>query len=285
MTTGTFVVQVGESTVTVLDSGLLVYEMAAGMGLNPGDWGPRYAAYFEQPINVPMQHLLIQTPHTTVLVDAGSYDLPEASAIRVPGYTPPPPIHEQLRGLGIAPESVEHVVITHLHLDHYNGLTEAQASNPRLCYPNATVHVSAADWSGTRGAESAGTPGTPEYVTLGVAARAGKLATAAGRVELAPGVEIVPMPGETPGHQGVRVASEDDVLYAIGDLIHHPVELAEPEWHTTWADHASMMVSRTEIFGQAEAEGALVVASHIAGAARVRKTATGWEWLPVESRE
>ncbi len=282
MTTGTFVYQLGDTTITLLDSGLLVYEMAASIGLTARDWEPRYDAYFAQPINVPMQHLLVQSPQTTILVDAGSYDLPPDSTIRVPDYTPPPPIHAQLRARGVAPESIEHVVLTHLHLDHYNGLTEAQDSAPRLCYPNATVHVGAADWwTYKRGVEAATRPGTPEYVTLGVAARAGKLATADGRVELTPGIAIVPMPGETPGHQGLRVANAAGVLYAIGDLIHHTVELDEPEWHVTWADHASMVVSREAVFGQTEREGALVVAAHIAGAAHVRKTATGWAWLPV----
>jgi len=281
MTTGTFEYRLGDTAVTVLDSGLLVFEMADALGLTAADWGPRYAEYFAQPLHVPMQHVLVQTPETTLLVDAGSYDLPANSPIRVPGYTPPPSLPAQLQSRGVAPESVEHLVITHLHLDHYNGLTEAHGGTPRPCFPNATVYVGASDWAGPRGQDARKRPGSAEYATLGEAARRNKLATVTGRLRLATGVEILPMPGETPGHLGLRVASGDDVLYAVGDLIHHAVEAAEPEWHVTWADHATIVASRHDVLDQAAKEGALIVASHIAGAGRVHPAASGWTWLPV----
>jgi glyoxylase-like metal-dependent hydrolase (beta-lactamase superfamily II) len=268
----------GETTITLFDSGLLIFDMAAGLGLPEAAWRGRYDDDFVQPLQVPMQHLLVQTPETTILVDAGSYDIPLDSPMRVPGYAPPPAIPAQLRAVGVQPEQIEHLVITHLHFDHYNGLTERHGGTRMLCYPNATVYVGAGDWQDPVRRAKVQQPETEEYATLGAVARQGQLQTVDSQVALAPGVEIVPMPGETPGHLGLRVASGGQALYCIGDLVHHVVEVEQPEWCVTWADHAGIIASRRRFFPQMADEAALVVASHIPGAGRIVATGDGWCW-------
>jgi glyoxylase-like metal-dependent hydrolase (beta-lactamase superfamily II) len=272
--------QVGAVTITPLNSGLLVYEMADGMALPERDWPPVYAADLAQPLHVPMLAVLVQTPQTTLLVDAGSYDLEPDSPMRVPGYTPPPSIPDQLRDLGVDPARVEYLVITHLHLDHYNGLTEEVNGARRLCFPNATVYVGAADWANTARQVAIHTPGSPEAVTLGEVARQGRLTAVDGVTQLAPGVEIVPMPGETPGHLGLCVRSDGQTAYVVGDLFHHVIEVEHPAWHVTWADRASMAATRRWFFTRAAEEKPLVVASHIAGAGRLEQSGDGWRWRP-----
>lgn len=273
--------RVGDATLTLLNSGLLIYDMADGLGLSADAWPPRYAAEFAQPLQVPMFAVLVQTPHIMLLVDAGSYDLAEDSPMRVPGYTPPPPIPEQLRGLGVDAARVEHVVITHLHLDHYNGLTEGQAGARQLCFPNATVYVGAADWANEARQAAIHTAGSPEADTLGEVARRGRLKTVEATTPLAPGVEIIPLPGETPGHVGLRVVSGGERAYLVGDLFHHVVEVEHPAWHVTWADRASMAETRRRFFEIAAQETPLVIASHIPGAGRLEPSGAGWRWQPV----
>lgn len=272
---------VGETTITLLNSGLLVYEMAEGLALPERDWPQVYTQDLARPLHVPMLAVLVQTPQTTVLVDAGSYDLAPDSPMRVPGYTPPPSIPDQLRGLGVDPAGVHHLVITHLHLDHYNGLTEERAGRRELCFPHATVYVGAADWADDQRQAAIRTQGSPEAVTLGEVARQGALQTVAAVTALAPGVEIVPMPGETPGHLGLRVQSGGETAYIVGDLFHHVLEVEYPAWHVTWAERTSMAATRRWFFATAEQEDPLVVASHIAGAGRLRRAGEGWRWQPV----
>jgi glyoxylase-like metal-dependent hydrolase (beta-lactamase superfamily II) len=271
----------GDATLTLLDSGLLIFDMADGLGLPESAWRGRYDDYFVQPLQVPMQHLLVQTPETTLLVDAGSYDLPLDSPMRVPGYTPPPAIPDQLRGLGVQPEQIHDLVITHLHFDHFNGLTERHGERRLLCYPNATVYVGAGDWQDPVRRAKVEQPETEEYATLGAVARQGQLQTVDSRVTLAPGVEIIPMPGETPGHLGLRVASGGQALYVIGDLVHHVVEVEQPEWCVTWADQAGIVASRRRFFTQMADEEALVVASHIPGVGRIAAIGESWRWEAV----
>ncbi|HXF60959.1 MAG TPA: MBL fold metallo-hydrolase [Caldilineaceae bacterium] len=268
----------GEATLTVLDSGLLLYDMAEGLGQPEAAWRGRYDAYFEQPLQVPMQHVLVRTPQLTLLVDAGSYDLPEDSPIRVPGYTPPPSIPDQLRALGVAPERVEHLVITHLHLDHYNGLTEEKEGRRVLAFPNAQTYIGRADWENPALQERVQQPGTAQAATLGEVARQGLLRLVDEARLLAPGVEILPLPGETLGHLGVRVLSGEEQVYIVGDLYHHWVEVEQPSWHVTWADAKYMAVSRSLLTRRALARRALIIASHIPGAGRLVETEDGLRW-------
>jgi glyoxylase-like metal-dependent hydrolase (beta-lactamase superfamily II) len=56
---------------------------------------------------------------------------------------------ESLEKLGVAPEDVHVVILSHLHFDHAGGLLEAwrEGAAPRLVFPNASYVVSEGAWS------------------------------------------------------------------------------------------------------------------------------------------
>src|SRR6185436_13912368 len=52
---------------------------------------------------------------------------------------------------------------------------------------------------------------------------------------------LEPTPGHTPGHVSVRLSSQGADAVITGDLMHHPVQMAELGWSTTFdsdQDHA-----------------------------------------------
>jgi glyoxylase-like metal-dependent hydrolase (beta-lactamase superfamily II) len=61
---------------------------------------------------------------------------------------------------------------------------------------------------------------------LAVARAAGVLRLLNGATaELAPGVSAYHSPGHTPGHYVVRVSSDGEAAYLLGDAVHHPLQL------------------------------------------------------------
>src|SRR5262245_58619503 len=116
--------QFGAATITLLDAGTLRVNRAEWLPLPPEEWPPAYAGDFSQPLDVPIWCLHIALPGGSILVDACDPESMSQSSYAPPGYEPPPSLTAQLAAAGIHPETIEQVVITHSHLDHYNGLAE-----------------------------------------------------------------------------------------------------------------------------------------------------------------
>jgi glyoxylase-like metal-dependent hydrolase (beta-lactamase superfamily II) len=92
------------------------------------------------------------------------------------------------------------------------------------------------------------------------------------------GVTIVPAPGESPGHQILRLQTADKTLYCLGDLYHHEVEVEQPDWIVRWADAAGMQASRQALLPEMLCPESVLVAAHIAGFGRLQQTAAGLQW-------
>jgi glyoxylase-like metal-dependent hydrolase (beta-lactamase superfamily II) len=230
-----------------------------------------------------MQDVLVRTPDFTVLVDAGAYDIMPSESYAVPGYSPPPSLDERLAALGVAPESVKHVVFTHRHFDHINGaVVHGPDGSARPLFPNARHCIQKADWEYalTKIADL----NTRLGRTFSVLQPAGLVEVIEGDVDLGHGVRILAAPGETPGHQCVRVESEGQVAFLVGDMIHHAGEVAHTGFMVDWADEASNVASRRRIYEAAADEEALMIASHIPQAGRFSQVDGKPVWTDVPTR-
>jgi glyoxylase-like metal-dependent hydrolase (beta-lactamase superfamily II) len=204
----------------------------------------------------------------SVLVDAAAYDFSLGGAsMALPGPHPPP-LGVQLAAAGTDPGAVTDVVITHAHFDHINGLTRLVDGRYVPAFPKARHYLGAGDWD----------PPNFEALqnnTLAVVEQHGLLSLVHGPLELAPGLDIVPAPGETPGHQLLHVQAGNVEAYITGDLYHHVLEFDEPERNVYWAEPETMRASKAMLMARAEASGATVYFAHIEGAWRV----VGGKWV------
>jgi glyoxylase-like metal-dependent hydrolase (beta-lactamase superfamily II) len=265
--------QVGAAAVTVIDVGALLFSLADWLPLPEHERPPDFA----RPLLFPTQCIHIALPKTSLLVDASRYDAAESPHAN-PGYQPPPGLLAGLAAAGILPDSIEHVVITHVHHDHFNGVIRQDAEH-EPCFPNARHYLGRADWQAAQALF--GDASSLESRTLGVLWRAGLLELVDGRREIGDGVAIVPTPGETPGHQIVRLSSAGQTLFCIGDIYHHPLEIAHADWVPVWADARTLQATRQQVCADALAADALLIATHIAGAGRFAHGPEGSSWVAV----
>jgi glyoxylase-like metal-dependent hydrolase (beta-lactamase superfamily II) len=189
-----------------------------GKGARDEDWA-EHTGFLSSAgqLEMPVGTFLIRAGERVVLVDAG-YG-PQAPAT-VSGARLP----ENLAAEGIGPADVTDVVLTHLHTDHIGWC----AVDGVPTFPNATYRCAAADWAYF----VAGTGDTAfhRFAASTLAPIEDRFDTWAGESTLAPGLDVVPAAGHTPGSATIVLTSQGERAVLLGDVVHHPVQLLDDAW-------------------------------------------------------
>ncbi|MDF2710963.1 MAG: fold metallo-hydrolase [Nonomuraea muscovyensis] len=177
---------------------------------------------------------------TLVDTGIGAADSPASSWAPVPGS-----LDAELAAAGVTPADVDVVILTHLHSDHASGaVTDA---GPR--FVNARHVVQQADLDVVGG----------EMLDRVVTPIKDRLHVVEGDEEVVPGVRVHLTAGHTPGHQIVRVGE----LAITGDLVLHPVQLADPSIHYVYDDDPERAAAtRAEVLAGLRAERAILATAH-----------------------
>ncbi|MFD4026016.1 MBL fold metallo-hydrolase [Streptomyces sp. NPDC058576] len=138
---------------------------------------------------------------------------------------------EHLTAAGFPPDSVDLVILTHLHADHVGWNTRQLNGAWVPTFPNARYLTSRAerDFWATYDMEEARQQMFRDSVVP--VEQAGLLSTVDvphQGAEIAPGLRLIPTPGHTPGHVAVELTSQGETALISGDCVHHPVQLAHP---------------------------------------------------------
>lgn len=273
-------IALGDATLTIINVGDMMVDMAEEINVPESEWRPLYGAGFAGSRPYPSQCVHIALPNASILVDAGDY----AQAIALepaylpPDYTSPPDISEQLRSRGIRPEDITHLIITHAHFDHYDGTTIERDGEYVPRFPNARVLLGRADWDNPDTQEALQDPVSLDSHTFGVLQKHNLLEAVDSDRDVAPEVRIIRAPGESPGHQLVRVHSRGQSFYCLGDLFHHPAEVEHPAWMVKWADAPANLNSRQMLIQAALQENALLLAAHMP-VGRIEGTVEHYRWV------
>ena len=129
---------------------------------------------------------------------------------------------------GFPRERVDTVLCTHLHVDHVGWNTMLQDGKWVPTFPNARYLLGRKEWE-----HWSGEPEGPDREVRNDSVRPILEAGLADLVEMdhrvTPEVFLEPTPGHTPGHVSVRIVSGETEAVITGDLMHHPVQCAEPD--------------------------------------------------------
>ncbi|WP_426448371.1 MBL fold metallo-hydrolase [Siccibacter colletis] len=221
---------------------------------------------------------VIDTGRQRYLVDTGAGALLGNAG----GHLP-----DNLRAAGIPPESIDQVLLTHIHGDHSGGLQHDGVP----VFPNATVRVDRKDVDFWLDPAHASQVEACQRHTFAESERslrpvidAGKLQTFTAPVKIAEGIEAIPAPGHTPGSVIYRVTHGGKTLLLWGDIIHaEPVQMPQPEVAIHFdVDQTQAVATRKQVLEKAAADGDWIASAHIAfpGIGKVEKNGQGYRWMP-----
>lgn len=206
---------------------------------------------------IPVNCALLRSSDATVLVDTGAGAkprpfMPDGEAALL----------DELARLAVAPEDVDVVVHTHLHVDHV-GWTGS--------FPNARYVVHEDDWAYFMSESSlAERPHLREKVLP-----LERVERVSAETEIAPGIRVQPAPGHTPGHMIVRAEG----LAVIGDAAAHELQISDPDLvFVNDMDPDAAAATRRRLISELAAEGAAVIAGHFRGTGRFERTGKGFRW-------
>lgn len=212
--------------------------------------------------------LLLRVGDELVLVDSGEGGDPRGGELPA-----------ALREIGVEPEEVTTVILTHSHGDHMLGLLSptGAATFPRARYIMTSEEFTF--WGGRIERDLAAQRPILEMI------EARGLREIGMDEEILPGLTAVPLPGHTPGQIGLMIESRGERLLHLADLIHSPMQFAHPEWSPTFdVDMRVSVPTRRAGLARAADDGTLSFLYHLPfpGLGRVTRAGRAFGWIALE---
>nr|WP_062748689.1 MBL fold metallo-hydrolase [Erwinia persicina] len=220
---------------------------------------------------------VIDNGQQRVLVDAGAGDLFGHNG----GH-----LLEILAAAGYPAESLNAVLLTHIHADHSGGVSRSG----KLAFPNARIYVEKKDadfWLTPDNVKKVAASQAHTFAeserTLRPVIDAGRLSTFSAPATVFADIRAIPAPGHTPGSVLYRVESEGQTLVLWGDIIHaKSVQMPDPHVAIHFdVDQKKAVQTREAVLAQMAQEGNWVAAAHIAfpGLGHVKRDGSGYRWV------
>jgi glyoxylase-like metal-dependent hydrolase (beta-lactamase superfamily II) len=249
--------QIGDITVTALSDGVLAAPLDVVLGVERTEIEGLAGRKPGELLPIAVNAFLLERAGRWALVDTGSGNSMGPTLGKLP---------QNLRALGVAPERIETIFLTHLHPDHSNGLVD-DAGN--AIYPNAQVilhETEAAFWLDRDEAS-----GATERIRRNIAKTAITMAPYRERMrtvrdgEAVPGISALLLAGHTPGHNGWLVQSGKDGLLIWGDLVHlAAIQIARPDTGLVYdVDPQAACATRRRMFDRVAADKLAVAGAHL----------------------
>jgi glyoxylase-like metal-dependent hydrolase (beta-lactamase superfamily II) len=195
---------------------------------------------------------------------------------------------ENLKSIGITPDDIDLVVISHFHGDHVNGLLAADGTS---FFPKAPISVPEVEWKfWMDDQEMARAPAGRMQELFQNNRRVfapikSQVVTHRDGEEIVPGVTAKSTPGHSIGHTSYLVQSGGERLFICQDVFNHPwISVYNPGWQLMFDQDPDMAEkTRRQTLEWLATEGLPVQAFHFPfpGHARIEKDASGYRWVPL----
>lgn len=241
-------------------------------------------SFLKNPVEISINVYLLQYDTKRILIDVGSGELFGKYGGK---------LTESLSQVGVKPEDITDILLTHVHDDHSGGLVVAG----KKVFPNAIIHVHQAEidfWLNAKNKKPV------DKLQVGAASerfaaaenmlepylKSKQLLTFSKKTdELLPYITAIPFAGHTPGHTVYLLSNKNEKLYFCGDLVHiGGMQFKQPFLADYFdVDIHGGAVKRKEFYESVALNKYLIAGPHISfpGMGHLKKVGQEYLWIPV----
>lgn len=230
---------------------------------------------------------LVRSDDMTILIDTGGGNgKPRPMSPRF--HMQELPFLDRLAEKGVTPADVDHVFLTHLHVDHVGWNTHLVNGMWVPTFTNAKHYMTAIerDWRDPALGAVQKPAGAvlPFFDSVAPLLAQGDVQFVDGtEAQILPGIDLFAIPGHAPGMFGLRVYDAGKEALFIADVMHQPIQVYNPGWSSRYCeDHPTANATRARVLDMAAESGALICPAHFGGShcGYVRRDGAGYAYTP-----
>lgn len=239
---------------TWLDGGVNYLDGGTMFGVVPKAlWSKRYQVDDDNLIELRTDPILIRYADKNILIDTGIGKGKLSDKMkRNLGVRAETRVEESLEEIGLTPESIDIILMTHLHNDHAAGLTKWQEGELVSVFQNADIYVSEIEWDEMRTpnirSRNAYWKENWEPIQL-------QVKTFQESLVILPGVEMIHTGGHSDGHCIIKLTQKDETILHMGDIM--PTHAHKnPLWVLAYDDYPMTSIfAKEKLLNVAVSEG------------------------------
>lgn len=224
-----------DMTLTWLDGGLNYLDGGTMFGPVPKVlWSKRYAVTENNLIELAAHPILIRYEGKNLLIDTGlGNDKLSEKMKRNLGIEDESNVLQDLAEIGVHPEDIHYILMTHLHNDHAAGLTKWQDDKLVSVFPNAEIYTTEVEWDEMR---EPNIRSKNTYWKENWEAVAHQVKTFKKKITVLPGIEMIHTGGHSNGHAVIKMTQNDETILHMGDLMPTHAH-SNPLWVLAYDDY------------------------------------------------
>ena len=225
-------------------------------------WLIPHFATEEGRLKMSIHSLLVETPTRRIIVDTGLGN--DKQGRNVPTWNNrQDPFLEKLAAAGFAPDSIDTVLCTHLHVDHVGWNTILVGGKWVPTFAKARYVFGRTEFEHWRDHSD----GPDKIAVFNDSVKpiwdAGKAELIASDAKLTDEISMISTPGHSPGHMSIHIKSDGQEALLTGDVAHHPCQMTHLDWSSTAdSDPKASVVTRRELFSRFADTPTLVIGGH-----------------------
>jgi len=267
-----------EEARTFFDAGMFFPDL-------PRDAPARYASWLAPYFDIEahrfpciFQSFVVRHRKTTILIDTCIGNDKERPDFQL-AHRLNNPYLDRLRAANCRPEDVDIVLCTHFHVDHVGWNTRLDNGRWVPTFPNARYIFSRDEYARYAPENRAAAP--PPFLDIFEDSvlpviQSGQAEFISGEQAVHELLTVFPAPGHTPGHIAIRAGRAHDTGVFLGDIIHNPIQIAQPDLNSSFCeDGEQARATRRKLLEEAAERQQLLIPGHFCAPHIGRVTAAG----------